>query len=92
MRNLTADTFAVNNMLIIAALLALAPFVQARRPWALACAGIVAAIEVLNGFGHPAISLSLGQYMPGTYTAPLLFIFGLLVLRELLRSYSEPGS
>jgi hypothetical protein len=91
LRNVTADTFAINNMLIIATLLALAPFVQARRPWALACAGIVAVIEVLNGLGHPAISLSLGQYMPGTYTAPLLFILGLLVLRELWRYSSEPA-
>jgi len=92
LRNMSADTFAINNMLIIAALLALVPFVQARRGWALGCAGIVAVIEVLNGLGHPAISLSLGRYMPGTYTAPLLFVLGLLVLRELFRSSSEPAS
>ena len=82
MRNVSADTFATNNMLIIATLLALAPFVQAQRSWALACAGVVAVIEVLNGLGHPAISLALGRYMPGTYTSPFLFVFVLIPLRS----------
>lgn len=89
LRNFSADTFAINNMLIIAGMLALVPFVQAQRSWALGLAGVVAAIEVLNGFGHPAISLALGRYMPGTYTTPLLFVLGILVLRELLASSRE---
>jgi hypothetical protein len=92
MRNVPADTFAVNNLLIIAALLALVPFVQAQRRWALALAGFVAVIEVLNGLAHPAISLSLGRYMPGAFTAPLLFVLGLLFLRELWRSSAESPS
>ncbi|MGH9789997.1 MAG: HXXEE domain-containing protein [Candidatus Acidiferrales bacterium] len=88
MRNVSADAFAVNNILIVAGVLALAPFVQARREWALGLAGVVAAIEILNGIGHPGISLLIGQYMPGTYTAPALLLLGALVLRELWRSRS----
>ncbi len=83
MRNMSADTFATINMLVIAGVLGLAPFVQAGRGCALRLAGVVAAIEILNGIGHPSISLLIGRYMPGTYTAPLLFVLGILVLREL---------
>lgn len=92
MRNMSADTFAAINLLVVAGVLALVPFVQARCGWALGLAGVVAAIEILNGIGHAGISLLIGQYMPGTYTAPALLVLGALVLRELWRSSSTAAS
>ncbi len=39
-----------------------------------------AVIEVLNGILHPVWSFSVGAYVPGTGTAPLLLVLGALLL------------
>jgi hypothetical protein len=86
---MTAGTFAVLNMGIIALLLGAAPFVTARKRWALALAWVAAVIEVLNGINHLAGTVVFRGYVPGAATAPLLLIGGiglLLSLREERRS------
>lgn len=39
-----------------------------------------AVIEILNGILHPAWSLIAGRYVPGTATAPVLFVLGVLLI------------
>ncbi|HEV8608523.1 MAG TPA: HXXEE domain-containing protein [Thermoanaerobaculia bacterium] len=80
---MSARTFAVLNMSFIAILLGSVPFVRARKAPALLLAGIAGAIEVLNGVGHTAGAIWFRGYVPGVATAPLLFVAGVLVLREL---------
>jgi Protein of unknown function with HXXEE motif len=80
---MSAQTFALLNMLFITVLLGSVPFVRARRTPALALAGFAGVIEVLNGIGHTAGAIWFGSYVPGVATAPLLFVGGVLVLREL---------
>ena len=82
---MTATTFAVVNMMIIAFLLGVAPFVSARRPWVIAIAWVAAVIEVLNGSGHLAGTVVFGGYVPGAATAPLLIITGIGLLSALRR-------
>jgi uncharacterized protein with HXXEE motif len=82
---MTATTFAVVNMTIIAFLLGVAPFVAARRPWAVAVAWIAAVVEVANGTGHLAGTVIFRGYVPGAATAPLLILAGGALLIALLR-------
>ncbi len=86
---MTATTFAVVNMTIIAFLLGVAPFVAARRPGAVAIAWIAAGIEVLNGSGHIAGTVFFRGYVPGAATAPLLIAAGIALLNALRRD--SPG-
>jgi hypothetical protein len=83
---MTAGTFAVINMSIIAFLLGLAPFVAARRDWAVSVARVAAVVEVLNGLGHLAGALVFGAYVPGAATAPFLVVAGIGLLRALGRA------
>lgn len=45
---------------------------------------------ILNGLGHLGATLAQGRYFPGTFTAPLLLLVGLVLLARLFRSPS-PG-
>jgi hypothetical protein len=80
---MSAQTFALLNMSFIAILLGTVPAVRARKPLALGLAGVAGAVEVLNGIGHTAGAIWFRGYVPGVATAPLLFVTGVLVLREL---------
>jgi len=80
---MSAQTFALLNMLFIAVLLGSVPFVRARKAPALALAAIAGVVEVLNGIGHTAAAVWFRGYVPGVATAPLLFVAGVLLLREL---------
>jgi hypothetical protein len=85
---MTATSFAVVNMAIIAFLLGVAPFVSARRPWAVAVAWAAAIVEILNGIGHLTGALIFRGYVPGAATAPLLVAAGvalLVALRQTVR-------
>ena len=82
---MSADTFAVINMTLIAILLGSSPFVFARRPWALSLAVLAGIIETLNGAGHLAGVVVFGGYVPGALTAPFLLVLGILLLAELRR-------
>jgi len=85
---MTATSFAAVNMAIIAFLLGVAPFVSARRPWAVAVAWAAAIVEILNGIGHLTGALIFRGYVPGAATAPLLVAAGvalLVALRQTVR-------
>ena len=86
---MSAQTFALLNMSFIAVLLGSVPFVRARKPAALALAGVAGVIEVVNGLGHTAGAVWFGGYVPGVVTAPFLFVIGVLVLRELFAGRRE---
>ena len=45
-----------------------------------------AAVEIANGIVHPARSLMRGGLEPGTLTAPVLLVLGLMLARALLHS------
>jgi hypothetical protein len=73
---MSATTFALVNMGIIAFLLGIVPFVATRRDWAIAVAWIAAIIEIANGVGHLTAVLVFRGYAPGAITAPLLIAAG----------------
>ena len=82
---MSATTFALVNMGIIAFLLGIAPFVAARRDWAIAVAWIAAIVEIANGVGHLTAVLVFRGYAPGAITAPLLIAAGIALIRSLKR-------
>lgn len=82
---MSARTFAVDNMIIIAFLLGTVPFVYARREWAIAVAWVAGCIEILNGTGHLAGAVLFRGYVPGAATAPLLILAGIFLLSALRR-------
>ena len=82
---MSATTFALVNMGIIAFLLGIAPFVAARRGWAIAVAWIAAIVEIANGVGHLTAVLVFRGYAPGAITAPLLIAAGVALIRALAR-------
>ena len=43
------------------------------------------AVEALNGIGHPAISIMERSYIPGTMTAPFLFIIAVYLAIQVAR-------
>ena len=45
-----------------------------------------AALEVVNGVGHPLWALRIGGYVPGLLTAPVLLVLGLGLAGRLWRS------
>jgi hypothetical protein len=87
---MSAQTFALLNMLFITVLLGSVPFVRARKAPALALAAIAGVVEILNGIGHTAGAIWFRGYVPGVATAPLLFVSGVLVVQELVRSSRTP--
>lgn len=44
---------------------------------------------LLNGVAHPLLSLRVGGYFPGLFTAPLVGIIGFVLLRQLSRLTSD---
>jgi hypothetical protein len=85
---MSATTFALVNMGIIAFLLGAAPFVAARRGWAIAVAWIAAIVEIANGIGHLTAVLVFRGYAPGAITAPLLIAAGVALISALRREKS----
>jgi hypothetical protein len=68
-------------------------FGPVRRRWP-SVAGFVAfwvIIEIINGIGHPLWTLRQGAYTPGVITAPLLFVFALLLTRNYLVYAHRPN-
>jgi hypothetical protein len=87
---MSATTFAIVNISLISLLLGSAPFVAARRPWAIALAWLASFVEVANGTGHLAGVIVFGGYVPGALTAPLLLAAGVALVRA-LASESRPA-
>ncbi len=86
---MSAPTFAVANMAIIAILLGAAPFVSARRPWSVAAAWLAAVVEIANGTGHLAGTVIFRRYVPGAATAPLLILAGAALIAALRGAAAE---
>lgn len=86
---MSAATFAVVNMAIIALLLGISPFVFARKPWAIAIAWVAAIVEVANGAGHLTGAVIFGGYVPGAGTAPFLIVTGVALLAALRRDFRQ---
>lgn len=53
--------------------------------WFLALAGTI------NAVAHPLLALRAGEYFPGLYTAPVIGLFGVVFMRELIRLTSAPS-
>lgn len=82
MQGMGETNFSAANLLIVAGLLALTPFVFERRPWALILAFWIAIIEILNGDGHLAAALAVRGYFPGVLAGLGLIAFGVLYVRS----------
>ena len=85
--NWSAEGFAAANLVIVAVMLGLSPFVFQERAWALKIAGVVAVIEVLNGALHIIPAIVKGGYWSGSISAIILFIIGLLILIRRVNSH-----
>jgi hypothetical protein len=72
-----AREFAAINLVIVAVLVGLSPFVFLRQPWAWKLARIVAVIETINGAGHITAALVRQAYFPGCISGVLLIAFSL---------------
>jgi Protein of unknown function with HXXEE motif len=46
-------------------------------------------VEILNGIGHPVISILERSYIPGTATAPFLLVIAVYLLIEIAKSQSN---
>jgi hypothetical protein len=57
--------FVVSNLVIVAGMLALMPFVFRYRPWAMNLALLISFIEIANGVGHLIAAWYVGGYFPG---------------------------
>ena len=64
--------------------------VRRRWPSALGFVWFWTVVELVNGVGHPAWSVSQGRYTPGVLTAPILLVLALYLAR-LLRTQSGPA-
>jgi hypothetical protein len=67
-----APIFASANLIIVALLMSLSPFIFLERSWAWRVARVVAVIETLNGIGHISAALIGGAYFPGCFSGLLL--------------------
>jgi len=86
---MSAVTFAVANMAIIAVLLGLVPLLSEERPWSLVVAWLVGIVEVANGVGHLTGVVIFRRYVPGAGTAPLLILGGIALMSALRRSEDD---
>lgn len=62
--------------------------VPVRRAWstAIPLMWFWALVEVLNGIGHPIVSIIKRSYIPGTATAPFLLLIALYLLIQIVNS------
>jgi Protein of unknown function with HXXEE motif len=75
--NTTAEHFAAANIVIVALLIGLSPFVFLKLPWAWKLALVVAFVETLNGIGHITADLISRAYFPGCISAIALLAFSI---------------
>ena len=80
--------FIANALLLLFGLWCCLWPIRLRWPSARTFAWGWAIVESINGAGHLLRSLLQGAYTPGVLTAPLLLLFAILLIRELLRSES----
>jgi Protein of unknown function with HXXEE motif len=75
--SMPVGTFAAGNLVIVAALLGISPFVYLKRSWAIRTARVIAVIETINGIGHITAALVTGGYFPGCISGIALLAFGI---------------
>lgn len=80
------SAFATLNLLWFAVWLLSAFSLQRHFRLAVFPAWFLGLASVANGVAHPLIALSVLGYFPGLWTAPLVFLAGILLLRELVLS------
>jgi hypothetical protein len=85
--NWSAEGFTAANLVIVALMLGLSPFVFQEHAWALKIAGVVAVIEVLNGAFHIIPAMVKGGYWPGSISAVFLLSIGLFILIRRVNSH-----
>jgi len=83
----SVEGFAAANLVIVALLLALSPFVFQNRSWALGIVRVVAVVEILNGLIHIIPAVVRGGYWSGCVSAIFLFGIGLLLLIKMGNSH-----
>ncbi len=84
-------TFALVNILVVALgfwcyLYRVRPNAPSARAWVWGWA----VVEIANGIAHPTWTLLSGRYIPGTFTAPLLFLVGVFIVWRL--NAEEPAT
>jgi hypothetical protein len=77
---MSRDVFAAANIVIVALILGLSPFVFLNNPSAIKIARFIAVIEVLNGLVHISGAAAAGGYYPGAVSAAGLLAAGILFL------------
>ena len=80
----TRGTFILVNVIVVAALGSLIPFLVNCRRWAWRAAGAVAVIETINGLAHIVGSAIAGQYIPGAISAAGLLVVGIWLIGEII--------
>ena len=62
--------------------------VPVRRGWskAIPLLWFWVVVEILNGIGHPVISIASRSYIPGTATAPFILIISVYLLLQIAKS------
>jgi hypothetical protein len=78
--HMSVEGFAAANLVIVAVILGLSPFVFQNRPWALKIVRIAAVIEVLNGLIHIIPAVVKGGYWSGCISAVFLLGLGVFIL------------
>jgi hypothetical protein len=80
-----SDTrFVVFNLIWLSVFIAAAVGVhRGIRPAYLIVVFFAMAVGIGSGLGHPALSIVRQRYFPGTLTAPLTFLVGVLLFRRL---------
>lgn len=73
----STDWFASANVVIVAAMLFISPFVFQNKSWAWTIATVIAVIETVNGINHIAAAFITGGYFSGCVTAGLLLILSI---------------
>lgn len=80
---LSADIFAILNMIMIAIMLAPLPWVEKWSHWVSTLFWTWAIVEVANGLFHVSTWLYLHYYFPGGISGPILLILGILLIQQL---------
>jgi hypothetical protein len=70
--SMSGTVFAAVNLVIVATLLGISPFVYLKRTWAIRTARVIAVIETINGIVHITAALITGGYFPGCITGIVL--------------------
>ena len=71
----SADWFASANVMIVAAMLLISPFVFQNKSWAWKAITVIAIIETLNGLGHISAAVVTGGYFSGCISGVALILF-----------------